>query len=212
MNKSVINFLIIAALVASAAITSCNKDDDKGGGSAITKITAKFDDGAQYDGKIDKVKLTIWDVDTQKDVEIASGDWSNGGFTIDLSNVVPTKYLSPVDWEFSSSLNISNVDAKICIADDIIGYKDGKEVASFSYYKGAKDSENLAIYVYADSDVSISGSYTEEDGRYYYTDKHYVKLKKGWNVAYYGYVYDGNVRNGILTSDEISGLKWTIYK
>ena len=210
MKSFFVNYLVLAALVATAAFTSCNKDDDKDDGGG--KITATVENGSKYDNQIVKVKL----VSMKDDSEIASGSWSKGGFTIVLPATVDAKYLDTEDEDdYGEGVTVSNKNAKT-VWFDIYGYdKDDKYVTSFGLGKSDDSSESYAWYVYSDGDVNISGTEEEEyeyDGGHKEISTYSVTLKKGWNVVYdtHSESTQGGKRlyNGTLTSTPVSGLKW----
>ena len=179
MKKVVLNYLVIAAFAVLAAFTSCNKDGDENVGSVIDKITANVEGGAKYNGVITKVKLGTGNRDEKEEV-LATGNWSNGGFTIELPKTVDAKYLEPMFDEdnIPPTVTISNKDAKFC-ETWIIGYdKDDKYVDGFIYGNKNKEvnTHYWAEYIYADSDINISGTYEDRVLS--------ISLKKGWNVTY----------------------------
>ena len=210
MKKVVLNYLVIAALVVSAAFTSCNKngDDDKDeGGATIDKITAKVEGGAKYNGEITTVKLAV-----DEYTALATGNWNNGGFTIELPKTVDAEYLYTVDYE--STVTVSNKNAKQFCAW-FIGYDaDDGLVDDFWYAKQGMVNNSLtyAEYIYVDSDVNISGTEKYSDEGYEWNFVYSLTLKKGWNITYWveseteksgKTVYNGEHKNST-----VSGLKW----
>ena len=193
-NKQWLSMLFIAALVLSATFTSCDKDDEDGG--TIDKITATVEGGAKYNGVISKVKLGL-DIDDEI-VVIATGDWSNGGFTIELPKTVDAKYLEP----FSGNVKVSGPIVAGFDEDDefvtifVCGKKENGPPLPYPdvnyYYR--------AYYIYSDSDLNVSDEFS---------------LKKGWNFKHVatgafvivdgGYVF---LDEQSTFSNNVSGMKW----
>ena len=303
MKKVVLNHLVIAALVVSAAFTSCDKDtftvtfDSKGGsdvqtqtvekggkltepkdptrsnydfagwatadnetsplwdfvtgtveadmtlyarwnavggngGANIGKITATVEGGAKYNGQIVTVKFMIWDDESDDLVALVTGNWSNGGFTIELPQTLDAKFLFPlalfaegIPW-WKDNITVSNNNAKITLDfPEILGFdKDDEHVASFKNIKEDENSWTEVVYWYADIYVNISGSAIiprnppddDWDEEYYYSEENIVyslELKKGWNIVYFitsSYTVEVGKKGMYLefTTETVDGLKW----
>ena len=219
MKKFFLNSLIIAALVASAAIVvSCDKDkdkddDDKGGGGAIDKITAIVEDGANYNNTIDVVKV-MGNVISGGWTEIATENYSDGGFTIDFPKTLDAKFTAKISSIIigGDKLTISNPDALISDPVRFEGWKQNL-VCRFEHRNDVSPRTEV-WYRYVNSDVNISGTYvwvsrpgTEDEEEW--TDVYSCKLKKGWNVMYYT---RNNSSKGKIareyTTNTVSGVKW----
>jgi len=220
MKKVVLNYLVIAALAGAAAFTSCDKNngdgDDGGngngnGGGGMT-ITATVENGSKF-SNIVTVKAVVRDRSTDKEVEIASGDFKNGGFTIKLPATVDAKYLSAwEDDEIPSTVTVSNKNAKTTGVDFRGVDKDGEHVTWFYQAKFTDTSGTDADYIYSDGDVNITGTYSETDENEKRTEVYSITWKKGWNIVYATgtevekdgfYTY-----NYVITSVPVTGLKW----
>jgi hypothetical protein len=209
---------------ADAVLSVCDAyldlDDDPGNGedlesSPITgnTITASVENGNAYNGTISTMKAVynINDFGKESDGfyyvdggEVAgTGNYSNGGFTLQLNATIPDAQLSKVtDWaeEFGGA-TISNTDAKIVFVDFIVAYNSaGKGVDYFNLLKFEDNKEIYAMLWYADRDFSITGG----------SEKASISLQEGWN---YVYVIDtknssGNYISSEMTTKPQSGLKW----
>ena len=215
MSRGNVFKFMAVLLVVCFVYAGCNKDDDKPSSGSIDKITAKVENGSNYDGQITKVQLVAWNNSTNKYVMIAEGTWSNGGFTIDLAGkTLSNDYLYKFDdGDMPSTVKISNKDAKVCEDFRLVGVdEDGDDVTDFYYYKEDTNSEAGAGYFYVDSDVTITGTekHSEEDWESTSTIK--LNLKKGWNVTYYSGSCKESGSKEVCTStwttNSVGGLKW----
>jgi hypothetical protein len=176
----------------------------------------------------------VYDLSVGWEVEFASGDWKDGGFTIEPSKTLapnylyalinnsgqPTTIINP-----QSTVTISNKNVKLMNASFWGVDKDGNVVTHFYPFRIDEDGNaKEAFYTYVDSDVTIFGRnegwtiITEYD-----KDKHAdiwyewkknttysIKWKKGWNV----WCLSGSRSTTKRTITEqwsttpVSGLKW----
>ena len=170
-SRNVFKFFVAVFFVSSIILAGCDEDKDKDDAeseeiSTINKITATVEGGSQYNDKVSKVKFVI---DGSQYFVLATGNYSNGGFTIELPQTVDAKYLEELD--FSSSVTVSNENAKILWWTYFGGVDaDDEYFCEFIYGKldkytwdpyYASDFTNV-LYIYVDSNVNISG--TETDG------------------------------------------------
>ena len=207
MKRFNLNFLAVAAIAVSVAFTSCDKDKDKDEelvSSAFDgKITVKVHNGEKYNDVFKTVRLTEYD-DNGKAFIIASGEYSNGGFTLNFVKTVPDKFLRVQ--AFSGDIKTSNSKVKFYGADDDVeGYDaEGKFVDSFSYHTdySKNDFSAYAFFMYVDDDLTVTGTQNMEELRV----KYELSLKKGWNIVY---SYESEEKKeGGLTTKAIDGLKW----
>lgn len=159
----------------------CGKDDDpaepgteSGTGGAVT-INAKVENGSNYNSKADNVKA-LMDVDEERDEEtgdyywvgytVASGQYKDGGFTINLPETVDSKYLSTPGLEKGVTLSDTNI--KGGSIEFFVAYKSGVEVGDIYYATYSPASEPTAgtdaAYMHVDRGVKITGSGVDEDG------------------------------------------------
>jgi hypothetical protein len=218
MNKSLISkfsFVLLAALAIT--FTGCNKDDDDNGGSTVisgNKITVTV---AGVGDKVDNVKAELYYEYTHPeygyenyDYElIAEVEFKNNSFTVELPATIDSKFLhSVVDEYDDEGVNISNPDAKVSWDLDFRAYKGDDRVGYFYYENNEGDNESYVWIVYADRDVSITGTYKSEYSSY--IQRYNVNLKKGWN--YVSDVYIGEDKDGNYIYEESSsipaGVKW----
>ena len=202
----------VAVLFVSAVITSCSKDDDGPSTSTISgALDVKVEGGSAFNNIIDEVKLIGYNPDTYSEVVLATAKYSDGGFKIDLPETPSSGILQPVanlfadGGDVSESVKISNTSAK---AADVYLYAydaDGDEIGSIYCYKETGNLYVALELIYADSDVTITGSETYEWG----TTTFSASLKKGWNQAYYveKEVSEEKWEDSFTTTPQ-SGLKW----
>jgi hypothetical protein len=203
------NFLMMAfvCLFTVAALSSCSKDDDDTGNISDNTVVAVVENDSSYPGMIDIVQAEIWSEDGLH--VLASAEYKNGGFSLTLPESVNDRYLDPFDEDYiPEAIKISNWDVKTGwiyleaynTADVNVGY--------FYHKTGGWEGE----LVYASGNVSITGSYTEEDDdgdtR---TEKYNLNLKKGWNIVYANETKTGNAYTLESTSTTPAGAKWYFY-
>ena len=170
------------------------------------QIVAKVQN-AQGNSVIAKVKLIFEEYNGNSEVinseVIASADFNDGTFILDLPETVNSKWLFAVGNETLAGLSISNRNAKISQQAIIYGYNAAdKRVACFNYTMinfiwGI--SEGMELW-YTDSDVNISGQVKYAEDNWEATDVYSLELKKGWN---YVYTFEKETRQGGKTIYEL---------
>ncbi|GHT22929.1 hypothetical protein FACS189430_05440 [Bacteroidia bacterium] len=206
LNSEMFRKFGIAALTAAVFVCTpaCNKDDDDNGGSPVSSINATVENGASYNSKVDSVKAFAYVGDTWARTEIAKGSYADGKFKIDLPETVPAAYLETFDEEgFPEGITVSNKQAKRLNISSFIAYKGGNKVGEFDY--GNADETAEVFYMFVDADVTIKGSYTDDDGD---TEKYDVTLKKGWNEIYVTSTKSKDGKTFSFSNSKPSGLKW----
>jgi len=175
-------------------------------------ITAVVENGNDYNSIISKVSAEVyWETDDDGDyVEIASGNWSNGGFSITLPTPAP-KLLKSMDGFFFDEPHVlvtefSDRDAKGTFVSFFAYGTDGRTAGKFEYYKEDENSYIHVEFVYMDRDVTITGIHSV-----YSAFIVNLSLKKGWNKVYYSEIETANGLKGGLTTQEASGVKWHFY-
>ena len=184
-----------------------NDDEELESGAFDGKITAQVENGNSYNSVIQLVKAEIWDDEADELAVIATGNYSNGGFTMVLPATVKNSLLIAVKewWDELQNIVISNNNTKITYFEDVIGYNSaGEEVYSFVHNKHNEEGINAFVYyVYADNDVTITGS------NYHIICN--MSLKKGWNIVYITVAETENGKSE-MTTNAVSGLKWFCTK
>ena len=206
-------FFTLAVFVCTATFfAACNKDEDEG--SAVT-INATVDDGASYNSSIDEVKAVISHGDTVIFV-VASGSYTNGGFSLTLPKSIDGKHLEPMDTDIPEGVTTSNLQVKGC-GVNLYGYKSGEVVGMFQNGKNDDVTYTAAeSYIFVDGNTSISGSSSETSdlmGMPITIKTSYnLTLKKGWNLVYLNMTPTVTETEISMTMDisntQISGLKW----
>jgi hypothetical protein len=202
-SKSKFLWAALMSLMLMAVFNSCEKedDDDTGGGVVSNNtITAKVENGSDYNEEINLVKALIVTGERRNPQtgqyewaghEVGSGSYSKGGFTLKLSASVEDQYLEYLEDEFPDGLTISDPDVKIAFVTIVAYDESGAEIGSFELY--SEDYEGILLY--ADGNVSITGTSADEEEMTYN-----LQLKKGWNTVY------GN--DDRITTQTPAGLKW----
>jgi len=197
--------------------------------------SARVENASKYSDVVE-VKLIVYDLSTDRYVEVARSNWKDGGFTIILPKALDPNYLhSFIHYDglpstithVSSTLTISNKNVKILNVSDFIGVdKDGNAVTRFYPFKVDKDGNfNVVRFIYVDSDATISGYIKTEtaiaefdddkNGDIWYvwekTMNFSLKWKKGWNVWLHSRSYTKTERTIIeqWTTTSESELKWS---
>jgi len=228
-NKKFYALSVVACFCAGIVFTGCNKDDDPVY-SSITSINAKVENGTMYD--FDKVKAVMYNDHDEEEFVVAEGNYTNGGFLINLPETVDQRYLSPMieqDGEelFPEWLTISDPSV-MGGGISLEGYKSGSYQGDF-YYMNMTQSESLtnyslsmseATFLYVDKNVTLKGSHTEteriEGIQVPIKFSANAPLKKGWNILYLtvnmtikisGTQISANGTTTITTKNP-GGLKW----
>jgi hypothetical protein len=205
--------VVLTVFVCTATIfAACNKEEDEV--NAVT-INATVEEGASYATSIDDVKAVIADGDSILFV-VASGNYTNGGFSLTLPKSIDGKYLSAMDTDMPEGIKISDSKVKGCSVG-FNGYKSGEIVGMFQ--NGKIEDEMFTAtesYLFVDGNIKISGSSTETSdlmGTPITLKTNYdLTLKKGWNLAYLNITITVTETEIIMTLDisntQLSGLKW----
>lgn len=211
MKKSVFSFFsfVLFLSVLSASFTACNKDDDDGDSSTVgSKITATV--SGVGSGQVDTVVLYYSAHATYE--LIAKAAFKNNGFTMELPETLPSRYLETLKNDMPAGVAISDASAKGCFNTSIRALKNDSFVGDIEYLNFSGKEEDYktgAAYVelvFVDRDVTITGTDTNDD----YTQQYNCNLKKGWN--YIADVYKGEDSNKKdiyeATTSLPGGLKW----
>jgi len=153
-----------------------------------------------------------------ENIELGCAYWEDGGIRIVLPKTVKPNYLRPLD--YGGHLfppTISNENVRVIRASLQGVDKDDSWAENFSPFKEIEDGFVMAFFIYADSDVTISGhnkiNQTFVNGiEQESTIIHSIELKKGWNIQYYSRTVK-RVGNKITlteqtTTSPVNGLRW----
>jgi transposase-like protein len=182
-----------------------NDDDDDDENSIPNILTVVVENGNSYNELIDVVKLEIRDNSPEERHTLASAEYKNGGFALTLPDSVNSQDLKSYD-DYPASVTISNRNVKTG-KPDLSAYKSDSHTGYFEHKSG--DWEGSLVY--ADGDVSVNGTKTEESTTYTYTSKYSMNLKKGWNIVYSKETESGTTYITYIyeaTTTEPAGAKW----
>ena len=190
---------------------------DGGGGNGnggesgvVTQITAKVDNASQYSNVV-KVKLVA--AESNGCEVLAEAEIKNGGFTLQLPEIVPERFLFPMGEFFSlmfgDELTYSDNNAKVLFHGFNYHFfatnSAGRQI-SVLLIRPPKDNSTKS-YIYADRDVNASGSYDIDNFPIVLS----LDLKRGWNV-YYTITTLSPPKIEYRTSPAIGGnWKWFIH-
>jgi hypothetical protein len=209
------NFLMKAfvCLFTVASFCSCSKDDDEKNENETSVIPNTFtvvvENGVNLNETIDSVKMEI-NPEKMYVITLVSTSYENGGFTLNLPESVSARYLDEdFEYEKTHGVTVSNPNAKTGWVG-LYAYKSNSDIGGFFYE--TEDGEWEGEIVYSDSDVSVTGSYTESETTYTYKDTYNVYLKKGWNMIYSrGTDKGNNLHEYEETTRTPEGAKWKWY-
>jgi hypothetical protein len=182
-----------AGLLATAALCAYSSDGTIFTPIVGNKITVKVQSGSKH--KIYTIRVEM----DEYDYVLCSVGYAKGQFTLELSVSVDNQYIDPIP-KFSAGVTVSKPNVRVGKAN-LIAYKAGKRVGHFFY--GVEDEWEGEL-LYASDDVSITGSYTDDDGD---AEMYSVNVKKGWNITY----EKATETLQITTTNPPSGAKWYYY-
>ena len=214
MKNSILNYLVIAAMIILAVFSGCKKEETGGnsGNTSENFVIEATNVIGDDDSKVATVKL-------DGDEIVVSAPYQNHGFKLIMPKTIEPKVLYPIkenskmfySYDESSrfdKLNINNRDAKMyekwymCAYDshdNLIGH------IVFWMYENSEETnypDGFVLWFYLDSDVTIQGTTNEQEtvtsAVVYYNGELYqnipytrndihiydLNLKKGWNVVY----------------------------
>ena len=188
-------------LLALIVIVGCRKDDELPS-SSVSVINAVVSNGNSYNEKIAVVKLlvdaeSIYDPDRQvmiwQGVEVAKGDYRNGGFVINLPDDIDN--IKPFDLELPIEAKMSNTNVMYANSRFIAYNKDDEQLGYFYCFYVNMGEETLTMIesgvLYFDRDFTITGSGTDDGDSWLIT----CNFKKGWNFLY---IIQGGNSDGVL--------------
>jgi hypothetical protein len=158
-------------------------------------ITATVENGNEYNALIDEVQLI--NGDSGIGTPLATGNWQNGGFSIEIPSTVSGEFLSSVANNFSVS--VSDQTANIC-APRFYAYKNGSLVGIL--VQADNHIPAFLMNIYTDKACNVIG--TADFGTIYN-----LSLKAGWNTVYaVGQNPDGTTQTVTTTRPSGVTLKW----
>jgi hypothetical protein len=202
MTKKCLGFgLLLMAAVCVIGFSSCdnknNNVDPPSNNKEYYDINVNVENGSSYSSIVDSVKaVTEGD---EGDVVIKTVAYNNGVFTLQLPSTI-SENLYPFAEDAPEGLIFSNPNVKVMsLYTD--AYKNDYYVGYVQYVaEEASLRKALGIYMYADSNCSITG-YAEEAS-------FNINLKTGWNLIYMRLTDAGDVE---FTTTPQTGLKWVFY-
>ena len=216
-SKNFLRTICFALFATSIILGGCrgddNVDDDDDDDSVFDRhITAKIENASDF-SDVTKVKILAWD--NGNEIVLATADFKDGGFTLNLPERVNSNLLYLIE-DYFSMVTISNKNAKWRSIVVIHGYnKDDEYVAFFRLANEQYNSEFYCKYLYVDSYLMITGDqYYFSNGSLALIEVYDISLKKGWNVLHEtrSYTEEGVLQSEFRTSPAIEGMKWFGYK
>jgi len=197
-----------------------NGDDNGNGDTPFNRtITAVVENGNNYNDLIRRVVATIRH--DSRDHVIATGTWSNGGFTVVLPETVSEEFL----WQWnasdedpppypipSNSARGKDVDTVLKVAGALHFYAYDEQQRRVgrvrNHYGQAVDNYGNRpaemFLLYANRDTTILENYVYENHRSIVN----MQLRAGWNRVYQIIKTDGAYNVDMLSTDSPGGLRW----
>lgn len=213
-----LTFILISVITLTVGFTSC-KTEEPGENSNEWKIDAKVENGANYNATVDSVYAIL-----SNETELAGkAKYENGGFKMNLMAVAPEN-LSTISEDMPDGITVSDKTAKITLIQLLYGIKNGNLVGLFLFTKYSQsdfmkedadlDDGGVAMYIYANKNVKITGIDTEIDTydsqTYTYTTTYNLTLKAGWNRVVINVLENSEfyTKSEIVNLSNSSGYKW----
>jgi hypothetical protein len=214
--------MAFVGLFAAATFGACSKDEDNDstlGTSTVSsgKTDIKVENGADYNSQIDSVKLILYASNTYN---VFTSAYAEGGFALDLPASVDDKYLSNelVLLSLLGDIKVSNLDVRVKTEMTLAAYK-RTEVAGYSipvgeFYHGTADETHRGYLYYVDGDVTITGTYSQENKENGRIEKNVYEInaKKGWNIMYEEDQTSETMKLEIYTTKAPADAKWYFHK
>ena len=215
-------YLAAVVMMLTMVINACEKNDssssssNSSGSDTTNNGNSSDEDGNSFVINATNVVNSNSNIATAKafveavgdDYEVASAEYKNSGFKMNLPASVPDKRLtSAYNW-FSGEViyealeKLSDKNAKITYFDCIYAYdEDGIEIGTLRQKQDYYDDVDLEelYYIYADRNFTIKGTFSDCEVN--------CTFKKGWNVFY---VYADEDDWYVITTSKPSSinLKW----
>ena len=189
--------LIVVALCTTTIFTSCNNDDDDDNGNGYFEIRATNVIGNT--SGIATARAVIYDDNGNGVFTIGQAPFQNNGFTLRLTNEIPTSFLFPITEEFPANL-VSDRNARVIDFAPLAYDSAGNEIGIFWLSYGRGNEGFWAWWIYADRDVTIIGTSSG--------DEFNLNLRRGWNTVY-GYSNESTDVHRITSQRPIgANLQW----
>ena len=187
-------FLMLAALIISAAFVACNKDndnkDDGNNGNEIVDNPAIIEVKDVVNGNNEIVTVKVFG--NYEENEIASAKYNNG-FKLNLPTIVPNHLMSE---NMAEDATISDMEARLEYFLNIVAYNANDEFIG-SIDCRDDSNKNKCYYAYADRDFTLKRG-----------DLLDYSFKKGWNKWYRVEREDGSY---FQTTQKPSGIDFKWY-
>ena len=204
MKRNILSFaafLLVLAGTFSACEKSAFVEEDE------LYLYAKVENASEYrDVVVVKLMMYRSSIVESEFIELARGDWKEGGFTIVLPKINSNDYRTLINQRwlpssinlYSSTITISDKNTRAGGVSFWGVDKDGNRVTQFfPHTTGDDDNVGRALFTYVDSDVIISGyidagtscndydEYTGATSMWSWRDRtiYSVEMKEGWNVV-----------------------------
>ena len=236
IQKSAIAILCVVCTLFCFSCTSKSEGGlNDGPLLSENQITVKVENALKYSNVVE-VKLMGFDRSSDRNVELARGEWIDGGFAIELPKTLSSNYLyalinnnglpATIIIYTPSTFAITNKNIKLTNVEFWGVDKDGNVVTHFYPFKiDEGGNAESAFLTYVDSDVTISGynvggvAFTEFDEErnadiwysWQKTTTYSINWKKGWNIwCRSNFKYDSTERTikEEWSTIPASGLKW----
>ena len=195
--------MMIAALICSnITFSGCSKDDDDLKTSVVTSIDGQVTGGTANIAR-------VWLVSEYGRIgNPLEGAYTHSTTTLkfDLPETVPASHLSSVEYFVDEGFKVSNKSANISFVEIEGRTSTGSYLGDFFYVNQRR--EIVAMLVYADADVNITGSYSEREDGYTWRENCRVSLKKGWNWVYHSEEESGRTYTFTLSTENPGNMTW----
>jgi hypothetical protein len=229
MKTKLFSMAIMSAM-AVITITSCSKDNKNQDNTQSNAIFVFVEKGSEYNVLIGSTVKAIGyyslDGSSSLSYEVATANYENDGFTLNLPSTVDAQYLGNIKFslDIPDNITISDTNTKVISIIEIKPYQNGSSLSLFPYhqfmYCKNPDSEveyDYTEFVYVDRDVAITGASSEIRNGVTYNETYSVSLKQGWNRMYNTGTTDFKAQETKtatirVTTTEVGGYKWYFIK
>ena len=175
MKNLYFNYIILS-LIFTGFFYSCTME---GYDEEVLYINAKVENASRYNNIVE-VRIIMYNSNIDKDVELARGEWKDGGFTISLPKTVDKNYLHALINNNKEYMTISDPPSTLSISDQntkvwhaiLWGVdKYGNMITRFYPLEIDEDGNGQdAFFTYVDSDLTISGFTERENATFAFTE------------------------------------------
>jgi len=199
------------SIVSQITVTDGPGETGPPGGGFDGRIVATVVNGSNYNALISSVGVFAefetpagwWD-----DEQIATGTWSNGGFTVTLPTTLQDRFLFNLDDILDlDNFTVSDRTARVSMLNglwiDAFG-SNGDIIGSFWNNRETENSWAAMFFMYADRNVTITG--TDQGAMWRETTN--LSLRRGWNRVFIEERDSMGWELSVVTTTPISGLRW----